>query len=86
MESLARSLDKFLDQSLKEALHEYLWSSAIVLAKNIFSDEDTTIKSLNSLWTNEDIVALAADKESCKVILNKCGDIQKVNNIIEDGI
>ena len=43
-------------------------------------------QSLNSLRKNKDIVVLAADKESCTVILNKDDYIKKVNDIIEDGI
>ena len=86
MESLATSLDKFVDQSLKEFFHEYLRSSTNVLAKNIYSDKDATFKSLNSLRRNKDIVVLAADKESCTVILNKDDYIKKANDIIEDGI
>ena len=55
--------------------------------KNIYSDKDTTFKSLNSLRkNNKDIVVLAAGKESCTVILNKDDYIKKVNDIIEDGI
>ena len=46
LESLATSLDKFINHSLKEFFHEYLRSSTNVLAKNIYSDKDTTFKSL----------------------------------------
>ena len=71
MESSATSLDQFIDRSLKEFCHEYLRSSTNVLAKNIYSDKDTTFKSLNILRKNKDIVVLAAEKESCTVTLNK---------------
>ena len=86
LESLVRSLIKFVDQSLKEFFHKSLRSSTNVLAKNIYSDKDTTFKSLNSLRKNNDIVVLAADKESCTVILNKDNYINKVGNIIDDGV
>ena len=86
LESLAMSLDKFVDQSLKEFFHGYLRSSTNVLAKNIYSVKDVTFKSLNSLGKNKDVVVLAANKESCTVILNKDDYIKKANNIIEDGI
>ena len=86
MESLAKSLDKFVDQSLNEFFHEHLRSSTNVLSKNIYSGKDTTFKSLKSLRKNKDIVVLTADKESCTVILNKYDHIKKVNDIIEDGI
>ena len=86
MESLATSLDKFVDQSLKQLFREYLRSSTNVSAKNNYSDKDTTSKSLNSLKKKTNIVVLAADKKSCTVILNKDNNIEKVNSIINDGI
>ena len=46
LESLATSLDKFINHSLKEFFREYLRSSTNVLAKNIYSDKGTTFKSL----------------------------------------
>ena len=48
LESLATSLDKFVDHSLKELFHEYLRSSANILIKYIYGGKDTTFKSLNS--------------------------------------
>ena len=85
LESLATVVDKFKDQSLKEFIREYSQSSTNALAKNIYSDKDTTLKSLNNLRKNKDIVVLGADKESCTVILNKDDYFKKVNSIIEDG-
>ena len=51
LESLATSLDKFVDQSLKELFTEFLRSSTNILVKNIYNDKDSTFKSLNSLFT-----------------------------------
>ena len=66
-ESLAKSEDNFV----KESFHDYLRSSTNVFAKNIYSDKDTSSKSLNNLKKYKDIVVLAADKESCAITLNK---------------
>ena len=52
LESLATVVDKFKDQSLKEFIREYSQSSTNALAKNIYSDKDTTLKSLNNLRKN----------------------------------
>ena len=87
LESLATSLDKFVDQSLNESFHEYLRSSRNVLAKNIYIDKDRNFKSLDILRKNKDIVALdIAALESCTVILNNDDYIKNVNDIIDDGI
>ena len=40
--------------------------------------------SLNSLSKNKDIAVIAADKESCTVILNKGDYIKKVNDIKDE--
>ena len=47
---------------------------------------DSTYKSLSNLINNKNIVVLAADKETCTVILNRTDYKNKVNNMINDGI
>ena len=43
-------------------------------------------KSLSNLINNKNIVILAADKETCTVILNRTDYQNKVNNMINEGI
>ena len=52
----------------------------------MYSEKDNTVKLLSLLIKDNKIVILAADKESCTVILNKSDCIEKVNNNIEKGI
>ena len=47
---------------------------------------DKTYKSLSNLTNNKNIVILAADKETCTVILNRTDYQNKVNNVINEGI
>ena len=47
---------------------------------------DNTYKSLSNLANNKNIVILAADKETCTVILNRTDYQNKVNNVINEGI
>ena len=86
MESIAVRLDKYVDISRKETFHEFLKSSTNIISNNIYSERDNTVKLLSPLIKNDKIVILAADKESCTIILNKSDYIMKVNNIIEEGI
>ena len=86
MESVALSLDNYVDVSMKETFHEFLRSSTNIISNNIYSEKDNTVKLLSPLIKNDKIVILAADKESCTVILNKSDYIRKVNNIIEEGM
>ena len=67
-ETLATILDPFLNQNSKETFHEYLRSSTKVIANNVYQDSDNTVKSLNNLRNNRNII-LSADKETCTVIL-----------------
>ena len=86
MESVALRLDNYVDFSMKETFHEFLRSSTIIISNNIYSEKDNTVKLLSPLIKNDKIVILAADKESCTVILNKSDYIKKVNKIIEEGM
>ena len=83
MESIAVRLDKYVDASMKETFYEFLRSTN---SSNIYSEKDSTVKLLSPLIKNDKMVVLAADKESCTIILNKSDYIRKVNNIIEEGI
>ena len=74
---LATALYKYVEQWDKGSFHEYLYSSA----KNITKNE--TLKSLQTLGKDSDIVVLTADKESSTVILNECYYIKKVNDMIK---
>ena len=86
MESVALSLDNYVDVSMKETFHEFLRSSTNIISNNIYSEKDNTVKLLSPLIKNDKIVILAADKESCTVKLNKIDYIREVNNIIEEGM
>ena len=85
-ETLATILDPFVNQSSKETCHEYLKSSTKVIANNVYQDSDNIFKSVNNLRNNSNIIILSADKETCKVILNRTDYIKKVNAMIDDGI
>ena len=85
MESVALRLHNYVDVSMKETFHEFLRSSTN-MSNNIYSEKDNTVKLLNPLIKNDKIVILAADKETCTVILNKSDYIKKVNKIIKEGM
>ena len=86
LESLAASLDHHVEQSNKEAFHEYLRSCTNIITKNIYTDKDDTFTSLQKLRKNKDIIILSVGKESCTVMLNKSDYVRKVDQMIEDCI
>ena len=86
IESVALRLDNYVDVSMKETFHDFLRLSTNIISNNIYSEKDNTVKLLSPLTKNDKIVVLAADKETCTVILNKRDYIKKVNKIIEQGM
>ena len=86
LEALGASLDHYVQQSDREAFHEYLRLCTNIIKQKIYTDKDDTFTSLQNLRKNKDIVTLSADKESCTVILNKSDYVFKVDQMIEDGI
>ena len=86
MESVALRLDNYVDVSMKETFHEFFRSSTNIISNKMHSEKDNTVKLLSPLIKIDKIVILAADKESCTVILNKSDYIGKVNNIIKEGM
>ena len=80
LESLAASLDHYVERSHKEAFHEYLHSCTNTITKNIYTNKDGTFTSLQKLRKNKDIIILSADKEPCTVILHKSDYVQKVDH------
>ena len=84
MEFVAVRLDNYVDVSMKKTVHEFLRSSTNIISNNIYSEKDNTVKLLSPLIKSDKISILAADKESCTVILNKSNYIRKVNHIIEE--
>ena len=86
LETLARILDAHVTHTEKESFHEYLRSATNIIPKNVYTDVDNTYKPLSNLINNKDIVILAADKETCAVILNRTDYRNKFNNMINEGI
>ena len=86
MESVALRLDNYVDFSMKGTFHEFLRSSTNIISNNFYSEKNNTVKLLSPLIKNDKIVILAADKESCTVILNKSHYIRRVNNVIREGM
>ena len=83
---MASKIDCTIDSSEKENVHRYLRSCTNKFTENIHGAKDNTLKSLRKLKQNDNVVLLHADKESCIIILSKINYVDKVNEIIQDGI
>ena len=85
-ETLTGFLDPHVTHREKESFHKYLRSATNIIAKNVYSDVDKTYKLFSNLVSNNNIDVLAADKETCTVILNRTDYQNNVNNMINEGI
>ena len=64
----------------KESFREYLRSATNIITRNVYSDVFNIYKLLSNLTNNKNIVILAAEKETCTVIINRVDYQNKVNN------
>ena len=86
LEFLAQSVDKHILDDKREHFHEFLRAYCDMLTKNTYSTRDSTYSNLKRLIKNEDIVIIPGDKDSCVVIMNKSDYVQKLQQMINDGI
>ena len=70
----------------KESFREYLRSATNIITRNVYSDVFNIYKLLSNLTNNKNIVILAAEKETCTVIINRVDYQNKVNNMINESI
>ena len=86
MESLAFKASKEVDNIDLENFHEFLRGYTDIFSKNVSNSEDFTYKNLKSLIHDQNIVILKGDKDSSVTIMNKGDYIEKLENMLEDGI
>ena len=83
---LARVWDGQVTHTNKESLHAYLRLAKNIITKNVYNDVNSTYKLLRNLINNKNIVILAADKETCTVILNRMDYQNEISKMINEGI
>ena len=86
MESVAYIASKKVEQLQLEDFHEFLRGYTDIFARNIYNTEDFTYKHLKNLIQDQNIVILQGDKDSSIVIMDRNDYIEKLENMIEDGI
>ena len=57
-----------------------------IFTKNVFQTKDYTYHNLKSLIQEKDVVVMKGDKDSSAVILNKTDYIEKLKNMVKEGI
>ena len=86
MESWAYTASKKVENIQLENFHDFLRGYTDIFSKNVLNSEDFTYKNLESLVQDENLVILQGDKDSSVVIMDKSDYIQKLENMIEEGI
>ena len=86
MDLLAYIASKKVENIQWESFHEFLRGYTDMFSKNVLNNEDFTYKNLKSLIQDENIVILQGDKDSSVLIMDKKDYIQKLENMIEEGI
>ena len=86
MELLADITDSKVTQEDKELYHEFLVKYTNIFTKNVYSMKDYTYAKLKELINNPEVVILEGDKETAIVIMNKSDYVNKMNQMIYEGV
>ena len=85
-ETLANKLDDNIPPQNKEDFHEFCRAYTDIFSKNVFTEKDYTYKTLKSLKSDDTIAIVPGDKDSCVVVMDKVHYVNKLNEMIEEGI
>ena len=80
-------LKEFLKVKRKKIIMNF-YALTVTFSPNIYNSKDftNTYNNLKSLIKNENVVVIPGDKDSCVVIMNKTDYVQKLQNMIDEGI
>ena len=86
LKSICQRVDKDIDQGMKEEFHVFLRGCTDIFIKNMNNTKDHTYSNLKGLIKNKNLCVLSGDKDSCVIIMNKQDYIQKLQDMINEGI
>ena len=86
MEAVADRVTPHLENNKKEDFHEFLRANTDIFTKNVYSSKDFTYSKLKTLMRDKSIAVTPGDKDSTVVVLDKKDYIQKLQDMIDDGI
>ena len=79
-------LDDNIPPQNKEDFHEFCRAYTDIFSKNVFTEKDYTYKTLKSLKSADTIAIVPGEKDSCVVVMDKVRYVNKLNEMIEEGI
>ena len=86
LESICQKVDKDIDQGMKEEFHEFLRGYTDIFIKNINNTKNHTYNNLKGLIKNKNLCVLSGDKDSCIIMMNKQDYIEKLEDMLNEGI
>ena len=85
-ESLAQAVDSETLNQEKEDFHELLRAYCDILTKNVYSIKDYTSSNLKRLIKDDTLVVIPGDKNPCVIIMDKVDYVNKMEEMIKNGI
>ena len=86
LESICQRVDKNIDQGQKQEFHELRRGYTDIFIKNVNNTKDDTYNNLKALIKNKNLCVLSGDKDFCVIIMNKQDYIQKLKDMLHEGI
>ena len=85
-ETLAQKTSDSVEAHRLEEYHDVLHGYTDLFTKNVFQTKDYTYHNLKNLIQEKDVVVMKSDEDPLVVILNKTDYIDKLENIVKEGI
>ena len=68
------------------SFHEFLRAYTNIFSRNVMTTKDYTYHNLKELIKDENVVVVPGDKDSCVIVMNKSDYVQKLQDMIDEGI
>ena len=85
-ESLVQKVDSEIFNKEREDFHECLLAYCDTSTKNVYSAKDYTFSNLKRLIKDDTLVLLPGDKDCCVIIMDKVDYMNKIEEMINNGI
>ena len=85
-ETIAQKVNEDIPHDKKEHFHEFLRAYTDIFITNIKNSKDYTYKNLKGLINDKETVVIKADKDSSVVLMKRVDYINKLEEMIQDGI
>ena len=86
MESVSDRVTPLLESCKKEHFHEFLRANTDIFTKNVYSSKDKTYSKLRTLMRDKNVAVIPGDKDSSVVIMDKADYVEKLQNMLDEGI